>query len=47
MTDNSFYFLDPSVENREIDNTVNFKKDENKKLIYISLGTIVYKTNRY
>ena len=43
LTDNSFYFLGPSIENREIDNTFNFKKDENKKLIYISLGTIFYK----
>ena len=35
LTDKSFYFIGPSIEN--------FKKDENKKLIYISLGTIVPK----
>ena len=43
LTDKSFYFIGPSIENREIDYTFNFKKDENKKLIYISLGTIVPK----
>ena len=43
LTDNSFYFLGPSIENREIDNKFYFKKDENKKLIYISLGTVVNK----
>ena len=43
LTDKSFYFIGPSIENREIDYTFNFKKNENKKLIYISLGTIVHK----
>ena len=36
----SFYFIGPSIEERPIDNNFNFKKDENKKLVYISLGTI-------
>ena len=38
--DNSFYFIGPSIDERPIDNSFNFKKDENKKLIYISLGTV-------
>jgi MGT family glycosyltransferase len=38
--DSSFYFIGPSIEERPIDNNFNYKKDENKKLIYISLGTI-------
>ena len=40
VIDDSFYFIGPSIEERPIDNNFNFKKDENKKLIYISLGTI-------
>jgi MGT family glycosyltransferase len=36
----SFYFIGPSIEERPIDNNFNYKKDENKKLVYISLGTI-------
>ena len=38
--DETFYFIGPSIEEREIDPNFNFKKEENKKLIYISLGTI-------
>ena len=40
LIDDSFYFIGPSIEERPIDTTFNFKKDENKKLIYISLGTV-------
>ena len=39
--DKSFHFIGPSIEERKIDNNFNFKKDPNKKLIYISLGTII------
>ena len=38
--DSSFFFIGPSIEERKIDETFNFKKDQNKKLIYVSLGTI-------
>ena len=38
--DDSFFFIGPSIEERPIDNSFTFKKDEKKKLIYISLGTI-------
>lgn len=40
LNDNSFYFLGPSIEERPEGNNINFEKDKNKKLIYISLGTI-------
>ncbi len=40
MLDDSYYFLGPSYEERPIDTSFTFKKDENKKLIYISFGTI-------
>ena len=33
--DNSFYFIGPSIEERFMDNSFTFKKDEKKKLIYI------------
>ena len=36
----SFYFIGPSIEKRPEDKSFTFKKDENKKLIYISLGTL-------
>ena len=39
--DDSFYFIGPSsIEERPIDKLFPFKKDLNKKFIYISLGTI-------
>ena len=38
LIDDSFYFIGPGFDERPIDNTFNFKKDVNKKLIYISLG---------
>ena len=40
INDHSFYFLGPSIEERPEEDNINFKKDKNKKLIYISLGTI-------
>jgi MGT family glycosyltransferase len=43
LTDNSFIFIGPSIEKRAIDDSFKFKKDENKKLIYISLGTVFNK----
>ena len=42
VINDTFYFLGPSIDERPIDNTFNFKKEENKKLIYISLGTLFY-----
>lgn len=36
----SFHFIGPSIEDRAIDPNFNFKKDQNKKLIFISLGTV-------
>ena len=38
--DDSFYFIGPSIEERPVDDKFNFKKDKNKKLIYISLGIV-------
>ena len=38
--DKSFHFVGPSKEERAIDPNFKFEKDLNKKLIYISLGTI-------
>ena len=39
-TDDTCYFLGPHIENRVADTSFDFKKDENKKLLFISLGTI-------
>ena len=39
-TDDKTYFIGPHIEQRVTDTNFNFKKDENKKLIFISLGTI-------
>lgn len=39
-TDDTCYFIGPHIEERVIDTNFNFKKDENKKLLYISLGTV-------
>ena len=36
--DDSFFFIGPPFYERPIDNTFNFKKDEGKKLIYVSFG---------
>ena len=40
LADDSFFYIGPSMENRAIDTQFDFKKDEKKKLIYISLGTV-------
>ena len=40
VIDDSYYFLGPSFDERPLDTTFTFKKDENKKLIYISFGTV-------
>ncbi len=40
IVDNSFYFIGPPLEERANDESFDFKKDPNKKLIYISLGTV-------
>ena len=42
ISDDSFFFIGPSIENRAMV-PFDFKKDENKKLIYISLGTVFNK----
>lgn len=39
-TDDTCYFIGPNIEKRVIDNNFDFKKDESKKLLYISLGTV-------
>lgn len=39
-TDDTCYFIGPNIEQRNIDTSFDFKKDENKKLLFISLGTI-------
>ncbi|MBR3281843.1 MAG: hypothetical protein IKI56_00935 [Ruminococcus sp.] len=39
-TDDTCYFLGPNIENRVIDNNFDFKKDKDKKLLFISLGTV-------
>ena len=38
--DDTCYFMGPFLEKRKIDENFKFKKDKNKKLIYVSLGTI-------
>ena len=36
----TYYFIGPVIEKRAIDKSFTFKKEPNKKLIYISLGTL-------
>ena len=43
IIDDSFYFIGPSIEKRPEDKSFTFKKGDNKKLIYISLGTLFNK----
>lgn len=38
--DESCFFIGPHIEQRVIDKNFEFKKDKNKKLLYISLGTV-------
>ena len=40
VINDSFYFVGPSLYQSSVEETLNFKKDENKKLIYISLGDL-------
>ena len=42
-TDDTCFFIGPCVEKRKIDENFKFEKDKNKKLIFISLGTLFYK----
>ena len=39
-TDETAYFIGPNIEKRVCDENFDFKKDPNKKLLYISLGTV-------
>ena len=39
-TDETCYFIGPHIENRVVNADFDFQKDENKKLLFISLGTI-------
>ena len=41
--DETSFFIGPNIEQRKKDENFNFKKDKNKKLIFISLGTIFNK----
>jgi len=43
VINDSFYFVGPSLYQSSVEETFNFKKDENKKLIYIFLGELIYK----
>ena len=47
IIDDSFYFIGPSIEERPTDKSFIFQKDENKKLIYIYLGTIFNKCTEF
>ena len=47
QVDDTCYFIGPNVEKREIDQNFKFKKDKNKKLIYISLGTIFHFQDKF
>jgi len=39
-TDETCFFIGPNIEKRVIDTNFDFKKDKNKKLLFISLGTV-------
>ena len=39
-TDDTCYFLGPHIEQRVVDESFDFKKDPDKRLLFISLGTI-------
>jgi MGT family glycosyltransferase len=45
--DKSFHFFGPSIEERTNESNFNYKKDPNKKLIYISLGTISHQNDKF
>jgi MGT family glycosyltransferase len=42
ILDDSFYFIGPALEENTFDDSFNFKKDENKKLINISLFSLFH-----
>ena len=46
-TDDTCYFMGPYIEKRKIDENFKFEKDKNKKLIFISLGTIFNKEDNF
>ena len=46
-TDDTCYFMGPYIEKRKIDENFKFEKDKNKKLIFISLGTIFNKDDNF
>ena len=43
LVDDSYFFIGPALEERPVDESFDFKKDESKKLIYVSLGTVFNK----
>ena len=43
IIDDSYFFIGPALEERPADENFDFKKDESKKLIYVSLGTLFNK----
>ena len=43
LLDDSYFFIGPPLEERPTDESFAFKKDESKKLIYLSLGTVFNK----
>ena len=46
-TDDNCYFMGPYIEKRKKDENFKFQKDKNKKLIFISLGTIFNKNDNF
>ena len=47
IIDDSFYFIGPSLEDNTFDESFNFKKDENKKLINISLYSLFHNNSDF
>jgi MGT family glycosyltransferase len=47
QADETCYFTGPFIEKRKIDENFKFTKDKNKKLIYISLGTIFNEQEKF
>ena len=45
--DETCYFMGPNIEKRKFDENFKFKKDKNKKLIYVSCGTIFNNADNY
>ena len=42
ILNDTFYFIGPNIENKAIDESFVFKKDENKKLINISIDSLLH-----